>query len=137
MLPPLHQIILPRTDRYHYHLQNYLAYSSRMDELAGLLEKARKLALDRFRLIRPHLDENQSFKSVALAAGIPYRTARRWIAQYWQFGLAALARKKRDDHGARLAVSAKIKNERRPLVTAAKCSVRFPEGSREDRNGLS
>jgi len=64
--------------------------------LAGLSEEARKLALDRFRLLRPHLEENQSLRSVALAAGIPYRTAHRWAAQYRQFGLAALARKKRD-----------------------------------------
>ena len=40
-----------------------------MDELAGLSEEARKIALDRFRLIQPYLEENQSLKSVALAAG--------------------------------------------------------------------
>jgi hypothetical protein len=31
-----------------------------MDQLAGLTEEARKLALDRFRLIQPHLEQNQS-----------------------------------------------------------------------------
>ena len=46
-----------------------------MDELAGLSEEARKLALDRFLLVQPHLEENQSLQSVARAAGIPYRTA--------------------------------------------------------------
>jgi hypothetical protein len=41
-----------------------------MDHLASLPEGVRTLALDRFRLIQPHLDENQSLQSVARAAGI-------------------------------------------------------------------
>lgn len=48
-----------------------------MDELAGLSEEARRLALDRFRLLRPHLEQHESLTSVAKAAGIPYRTAHR------------------------------------------------------------
>jgi putative transposase len=62
-----------------------------MNHLAGFTEEARKLALDRFRLIQPHLEQNQSLQSVAYAAGVPYRTAQRWVAQYRLFGLAALA----------------------------------------------
>jgi putative transposase len=80
-----------------------------MDELAGLSEDDRKLALDRFRLLQPHLEQNRSLKSVALAAGIPYRTAHRWLTQYRMFGLAALARKARDDRGTRRGVSVKLK----------------------------
>ena len=34
-----------------------------MDQLAGLTEDARKLALDRFRLIQPYLEQNQSLQS--------------------------------------------------------------------------
>ncbi len=30
---------------------------------------------------------------------MPYRTAQRWVAQYRLFGLAALARKKRQNRG--------------------------------------
>jgi hypothetical protein len=41
-----------------------------MEELAGLSADARKLALDRFQLLRPHLEESQSLQSVASAAGI-------------------------------------------------------------------
>jgi len=52
-----------------------------MDQLAGLSEEARKLALDRFRLLQPNLEQNQSLQSVARAAGIPYRTAHRWLAE--------------------------------------------------------
>src|SRR5437867_309977 len=80
-----------------------------MDELAGFPEEARKLALDRFRLLQPHLEQHQSLQSVARAVGISYRTAHRWVAQYRLFGLAALTRKKREDRGERRAVSAKLK----------------------------
>ena len=80
-----------------------------MDQLAELTEEARKLLLDRFRLIQPHLEQNQSLQSVAGAAGIPYRTLQRWVAQYRLFGLAALARKRREDRGERRVVSAKLK----------------------------
>jgi putative transposase len=80
-----------------------------MDHLAALPEEARKLALDRFRLIQPHLEQAQSLLSVARAAGISYRTAYRWVEQYRRFGLAALARKQREDRGRRRAVSQKLK----------------------------
>jgi hypothetical protein len=42
------------------HFLNHLAYCAAMDELAGLSEDDRKLALDRFRLLQPHLEQNRS-----------------------------------------------------------------------------
>jgi len=97
-----------------------------MDQLAALPAEARKLALDRFRLIQPHLEQAQSLLFVAQTAGISYRTAYRWVAQYRRFGLAALARKQREDRGARRAVSQKLKQiikglalQRPPLPIAA------------------
>jgi putative transposase len=80
-----------------------------MDHFAALPEEVRKLALDRFRLIQPHLEQDQSLASVARTAGISYRTAHRWVTQYRRFGLAALARKQRQDRGKRRAVSQKLK----------------------------
>ena len=80
-----------------------------MDLLAGLPEDVRKLALERFRIIQLHLEQNRPLQSVAQAAGIPYRTAQRWVAQYRLFGLAALARRKREDKGERHAVSTSMK----------------------------
>ena len=88
--------------------QQYLAYCVGMDELAGLPEEARRLALDRFRLLQPHLEQNEPLTSVAKAAGIPYRTAHRLVSQYRRHGLAALVRKKRLDRGQRRAVSGLI-----------------------------
>jgi putative transposase len=64
-------------------------------------------------------------RSVA-QAGIAYRTAHRWAAQYRLFGLVALARKKREDRGVRRAVSVKLKQaieglalQKPPLPVAA------------------
>jgi putative transposase len=80
-----------------------------MNRLAGLTEETRKLALDRFHLLQPHLEENQPLRLVAAAAGMPFRTAQRWVALYHQFGLAALVRRKRADRGEHRSVSAKIR----------------------------
>jgi hypothetical protein len=33
-----------------------------MDQLAGLAEEARKLALERFRLLQPHLEDDRPLK---------------------------------------------------------------------------
>jgi putative transposase len=52
-----------------------------MQELSGVSEVARELAMSRFRLIQPHLEKN-------------------WVSQYRKFGLIALVRKSRDDRGA-------------------------------------
>jgi len=99
-----------------------------MDELAGLTEEARKLALDRFRLLQPHLEDNRPLKAVATAAGIPFRSAQRWVAQYRQFGLAALARKKRTDTGQHREISTRLKEaiegialQKPPLPVATIC----------------
>src|ERR1017187_8447581 len=70
-----------------------------MDELAGLTGEARKRALDRFHLLQPHLENDRPLKAVAAAAGIPFRTAQRWVSLYRQLGLAALARRKRTHTG--------------------------------------
>lgn len=80
-----------------------------MDELAGLSEEARKLAMERFRLLQPHLENNEPLTSVAQAAGIPYRTAHRLASAYRRSGLAALVRQRRADRGERRAVSVKLK----------------------------
>jgi putative transposase len=80
-----------------------------MEELAGLSEESRKLALDRLRLLQPHLEQSLPLRLLAAEAGIAFRTAQRWVALYKRFGLAALARKSRDDRGVRRAVAEKVK----------------------------
>src|ERR1017187_8538261 len=99
-----------------------------MDELAGLTEEARKRALDRFHLLQPHLENGRPLKTVAAAAGSPFRTAQRWVSLYRRFGLAALARRKRTDTGEHREISAKLKEaiegialQKPPLPVAAIC----------------
>lgn len=80
-----------------------------MDHLAGITEEARKRALERFRLLQPHLEDDRPLNEVAAAAGISFRTAQRWVALYRRFGLTALARKRRADTGQHREISAKLK----------------------------
>jgi putative transposase len=106
--------------------QRYLAYSPIVDELAGLPDALRKLALDHFRLLQLHIEEHRPLRSVADEAGIPYRTAQRWLSRYQQSGLAALVRKSRADAGERRALSARLREaieglalQKPPLPVAA------------------
>src|ERR1700751_5529134 len=57
-----------------------------------------------------HLEENCPLRQVAIDGGIPYRTAQRSLTRYRQFGLTALARKRRADIGVHRAVSTNIKS---------------------------
>ncbi|MDZ4782927.1 MAG: helix-turn-helix domain-containing protein [Planctomycetia bacterium] len=64
--------------------------------------------MERFRLLQPHIENDEPLTSVAHAAGIPYRTAYRLVSEYRRIGLTALFRKKRTDRGERRVVSAKL-----------------------------
>src|SRR5271155_3438689 len=80
-----------------------------MQELSGVSETARELAMSRFRLIQAHLEQNRPLQLVAADGKLPFRTAQRWVSQYRKFGLVALVRKSRDDRGSRRVISPKIK----------------------------
>ena len=61
-------------------------------------------------------------------SAIPFRTAQRWVSLYRQFGLAALARKKRTDTGQHREISAKLREviegialQKPPLTVAMIC----------------
>lgn len=73
------------------------------DEAAGesvteLTEHQRADAMVRFGVLRPHLD-GMPLSQAARQAGVPIRTARRWLAHYQQKGLSGLARPIRSDAG--------------------------------------
>src|SRR6266700_2334750 len=87
--------------------QSYLAYCPYMQELSGVSEAARDLAMSRFRLIQPYLEQRRSLQLVAADANLSFRTAQRWVSQYQKLGLAAFVRKAREDRGARKIVSPK------------------------------
>jgi putative transposase len=62
-------------------------------------------ALQRFRIIRPFLEEGVVLAAIARHHGIPLRTARRWVSHYRTGGLAALTRAPRADKGSHRALS--------------------------------
>lgn len=72
-------------------------------------EAERQAALDRFRLLRAHLEDRVPLWSVAQAAGIPYRTAARWVSLYHHSGLAGLTRAHRSDRGKRRGLSPMVR----------------------------
>ena len=79
-----------------------------MREVAQLSEEVRALALSRYRLLQPHLEQSRTLRSIADEAGVSFRTLQRWVAQYRRFGLLGLVRKERDDVGGRRKLSPSI-----------------------------
>ena len=55
--------------------------------------------MDRFAVLRPHLEDGVPLTRAADEAGVPVRTARRWLARYRQSSMAGLARLTRHDAG--------------------------------------
>ncbi len=64
-------------------------------------EARRDLAMSRFAVLRPHLHDGVALTAAARHAGVPVRTAQRWLARYRADGLAGLARRPRQDRGQR------------------------------------
>lgn len=69
--------------------------------LSELSEVRRTEAMVRFDAIRPVLEGGVSLATCAAAAGVPLRTAQRWLAAYHRDGLAGLVRALRSDAGRR------------------------------------
>ncbi len=64
---------------------------------AALTESQRHLAMERFAVLRPHLEEDVPLTQAARHAGVTVRTAERWLSRYRRTGLAGLARPARSD----------------------------------------
>jgi putative transposase len=69
--------------------------------LTEFSETQRAAAMARFAVLRPHLEQEVPLQKLAGDAGIPVRTARRWLARYRAEGLVGLARVARADVGKR------------------------------------
>ena len=78
--------------------------------LAGFSEARRRLAFDRYRKLRPHLEQDVPLTRVAAEAGLPLRTAQRWVSRYRRFGLAGLSRAVRADQGKRRRLSDELRH---------------------------
>ena len=67
----------------------------------GLTEDQRRTALDRFQILRPHLEEDIPLDRIAHEQNLSSRTLSRWAANYRRLGLAGLCRKSRTDKDQR------------------------------------
>ena len=76
---------------------------------AGLSEARRRRAFDRYLKLRPHLEQDVSLTRVAAEAGLPLRTAQRWVSRYRRFGLVGLSRAARADQGKRRRLSDELR----------------------------
>jgi putative transposase len=65
--------------------------------VSALTEDQRRLAMERFATLRPHLEDDVPLTRAARHAGISVRTAERWLARYRVSGLAGLSRLARND----------------------------------------
>jgi putative transposase len=54
--------------------------------------------MERFAVLRPHLEGGTPLSDAAAAAGIPVRTAERWLARYRAEGITGLARRNPTGH---------------------------------------
>jgi putative transposase len=72
-----------------------------LDSFSTLSEAQRHLALERFGLLRPFLEEGVALTEISRTLSISLRTLERWVACYRQQGLAGLVRKRRSDQGNR------------------------------------
>src|SRR5271157_201609 len=66
-----------------------------------LTEKERSLALARFQILRPFLEDGVPLVRIAQENHLSERTVRRWVESYRQRGLAGLCRKAHADRGKR------------------------------------
>lgn len=60
---------------------------------------ASKTALERFRRIQPHIEDDVPLAAIARSADVPIGTLRRWLRCYRADGMAGLERRQRNDRG--------------------------------------
>jgi putative transposase len=72
--------------------------------LGELSPEQRRLAHERFLLLRPCLEEGVSLAEMARTQGIPLGNVQRWVQRYRCEGLVGLARRGRSDRGKRRGI---------------------------------
>ncbi len=92
--------------------------SGSLRTLAALTEAERTLAMERFSLLRPALEEGVSQTEVAHLHRLPLRTIQRWMNHYRKHGLVGLARQGRTDRGSRRGLPADLVHLTTPIMAA-------------------
>jgi putative transposase len=77
--------------------------------LIELSAEERAIALERFRLLEPHLQHGRELRSVAEGTNVSFRTLQRWVAGYKRDGVPGLIRKVRVDSGGRRTISPRLR----------------------------
>ncbi|MEM9510768.1 MAG: Mu transposase C-terminal domain-containing protein [Cyanobacteria bacterium P01_E01_bin.35] len=83
--------------------------SNSLPNLSELPESSRAIAWERYQILRPHLEDGVPLRRAIADAGIPLRTAQRWVANYKKSGLAGLCRSKRKDSGTHKVINTEVK----------------------------
>ncbi|MFB4166276.1 Mu transposase C-terminal domain-containing protein [Alteribacillus sp. JSM 102045] len=76
--------------------------------LTSYTEEQRAKAMERFRLIRPFLEEETSLSNIASESSVSLRTLQRWVQHYRKGGFRALIPKHRSDQGIRRKISSQL-----------------------------
>ncbi len=79
-----------------------------VNSLVMVSEVERNRALERFRLLRPYLEEGVPLTQLAKRHNLALRTAQRWVERYRKHGLVGLARRPRADRGQRRQLPPKL-----------------------------
>ena len=74
-----------------------------------LSESERTIALNRFKIIQPFLEEGVPLTQIVQVEKISLSTARRWVSRYRQQGLAGLIRHPRQDQGSHRCLEDELK----------------------------
>jgi len=95
------------------------------------------MAMERFRVLQPHLEIGVPLTAVADASDHPLRTLRRWLARYRDGGLVGLVRKGRCDAGSRklhadLAQQIEALALQKPRLSVASIQRRIAEAAKAE-----
>lgn len=77
---------------------------------------ASELALSRFRILQPHLEDDIPLTVLAREGGVSVRTLRRWSKRYEKDGVAGLERRTRSDSGKRRKIAPELEDLAMVLV---------------------
>lgn len=107
------------------------------DSLTAFSDEDRVAAMDRFRVLQPHLEIGVPLTAVAEASGHSVRTLRWWAAEYREAGLAGLVRRRRFDAGRRklhadLAQQIEALAVQRPRLSAASIQRRIAAAAKAE-----
>ncbi|MFE3002384.1 helix-turn-helix domain-containing protein [Nocardia sp. NPDC059246] len=103
--------------------------------LTELTDADRRQAMRRYEILRPHLDDGVPLTRSAAHAGVPLRTAQRWLHRYRDAGLAGLApsrrrstRRRTNPELVRLIEGMALRRPRPSLATITRRATRAATG---------